>query len=88
MYPYALTQESAETYRNYIKEHGLEAAQKFIREDDKDKLTFLVDLGVLDSSETDKAIDLALALDKTEFTAFLMDYKHRNFSMAEESFDL
>ena len=35
-----------------------------------------------------QAIDLALSLDKTEFTAFLMDYKHRNFSMADESFDL
>ena len=65
-----------------------EAAKKFIQEDDKDKLTFLVDLGVLDSDETDQAIDLALSLDKTEFTAFLMDYKHRNFSMADESFDL
>ena len=49
---------------------------------------FLVDLGVLDSDETDQAIDLALSSDKTEFTAFLMDYKHRNFSMADESFDL
>ena len=48
----------------------------------------MVDLGVLDSDEIDQAIDLALSLDKTEFTAFLMDYKHRNFSMADESFDL
>ena len=88
MYPYALTLEGEHTYKDYIAEHALEAAKKFIQEDDKDKLTFLVDLGVLDSDETDQAIDLALSLDKTEFTAFLMDYKHRNFSMADESFDL
>ena len=88
MYPYALTQEGEHTYKKYIAEHALEAAKKFIQEDDKDKLTFLVELGVLDSRDTDQAIDLALALDKTEFTAFLMDYKHRNFSMADESFDL
>lgn len=88
MYPYSLTMESARTYKDYIKEHALEAAKKFIQEDDKDKLVFLVNLGVLDAGETDQAIDLALALDKTEFTAFLMDYKHQNFSMADESFDL
>ena len=39
-----------------MAEHALEAAKKFIQEDDKDKLTFLVDLGVLDSDETDRPL--------------------------------
>lgn len=40
MYPYALTLEGEHTYKDYIAEHALEAAKKFIQEDDKDKLTF------------------------------------------------
>ena len=56
MYPYALTLEGEHTYKDYIAEHALEAAKKFIQEDDKDKLTFLVDLGVLDSDETDQPL--------------------------------
>lgn len=88
MYPYALTMEARETYRGYIAAHCCEAAEKFIRDDEMDKLIFLAGLDVMDSETVDRTIDLALALDKTEYTAFLMDYKHQHFSMAEMSFEL
>ena len=88
MYPYSLTMEARDTYHAYIQSHCREAAEKFIRDDDMAKLKFLADMGVMDSETVDQGIDLALALDKTEYTAFLMDYKHQHFSMAEMSFDL
>lgn len=88
MYPYALTMEARDTYTAYIREHDREAAEKFIRDDDMAKLGFLAELEVMESGTVDAAIDLAITLDKTEYTAFLMDYKHQHFSMAELSFDL
>lgn len=88
MYPYSLTMEARDTYHAYIQSHCREAAEKFIQDDDMAKLKFLADMGVMDSETVDQGIDLALALDKTEYTAFLMDYKHQHFSMAEMSFDL
>lgn len=88
MYPYSLTTDARDTYRGYIGENCRKAMEKFIRDDDKDKLIFLAGLEVMDSETVDAAIDLALALNKTEYTAFLMDYKHQHFGMAEMSFDL
>ena len=88
MYPYSLTTEARETYMAYVKDHGGAAAEKFIRDDDKEKLFYLAEMDVLDREVLDGAIDLALSLERTEFTAYLMNYKHRHFNMAEESFDL
>lgn len=88
MYPYALTTDARETYTAYIREHNLEAAEKFVRDDAMEKLRFLAELGAMDSGTVDSAIDLAMTLNRPEYTAFLMDYKHQHFGMAEMSFDL
>jgi hypothetical protein len=88
MYPYALTMEAKDTYTAYIREHAFQAAEKFVRDDDMEKMNFLAGLNVLDSQTTDKLIDIAVDLGRTEYTALLMDYKHRHFSMAEMTFDL
>ncbi len=88
MYPYGLTMEARDIYKAYIREHDREAAEKFIRDDNMEKLNFLAGLEVMSSETVDAVIDLAIALNKTEYTAFLMDYKHQHFSMAEMIFDL
>lgn len=88
MYPYALTSEAENRYREYIDEHAFEAAKKFLNEDEMDKMHFVVEMGVLGQEDIDSLIDDSISRDKTEYTAFLMDYRHRSFSMAEESFVL
>ena len=88
MYPYGLTQQPREEYGVYLKERAEKAARKFIREDAIDKLKFITEEGFLEKSEVDHLIDLCISMDKTEYTAFLMDYRHKSFSMAEEDFVL
>ena len=88
MYPYALGQEASQTYHDYISEHAMQAAQKFLRDDNMEKLRFLVGMDVLTKQETDELIDRAVAAQKADYTALLMDYRHRSFSMADASFDL
>ena len=88
MYPYALGLEAGHTYRDYIREHAMDAAEKFLRDDSMDKLRFLVGMDVLSVQETDRLIDEAVAGQKADYTALLMDYRHKHFSMADETFDL
>ncbi len=88
MYPYGLTIEAGNVYRQYLREHADEAAEKFIHEDKFDKLKFLVHEAAFDREMTDRALDIAAAENRPEYTAFLMDYRHRHFSMADEEFDL
>ena len=88
MYPYGLTMEAAGVYRDYLAEHVLEAAEKYIKEDNIEKMRFLADEVGLDKDTCDQALDLADRYARTEFTAFLMDYRHRHFSMADDDFDL
>ena len=88
MYPYALGQEAANTYREYIREHAMQAAEKFLRDDSMEKMRFLVGMDIFSVQETDALIDRAVAAQKADYTALLMDYRHRSFSMADESFEL
>ena len=88
MFPYMLTGEARRRYMDYIREHALEAALKFLREDCLDKLRFITDQGVLEREQIDAVIDESISRDMTEATAFLMDYRHKNYDMAEEEFVL
>ena len=66
----------------------MEAAQKFLQDDSMDKLRFLIGMDALSVQETDKLIDQAVAMKKADYTALLMDHRHKSFSMADETFDL
>ena len=57
-------------------------------EDNIEKMRFLADEVGLDRDICDQALDMADRYNRTEFTAFLMDYRHRHFSMADDDFDL
>lgn len=88
MYPYGLTMEAGKVYRDYLAEHIREAADKYIKEDNLPKMRFLVDEVGLTMEMCDHALDMADRFSRTEFTAFLMDYRHRHFSLADDEFDL
>ncbi len=88
MYPYGLTAEAGNVYRKYLTEHADEAAKKYIHEDRFDKLKFIVQEAAFDRDLTDRALEYAAVENRPEFTAFLMDYRHKHFNVAEETFDL
>lgn len=88
MYPYALAREAAASYRSYIEEHSREALLKFLKDDDREKLSYLLEMGVCKAEDIDEALELASDRQMAEYTAILMDYRHSHFSMADESFDL
>lgn len=88
MYPYALGLEAGHTYTEFIREHAAEAAEKFMQDDSMDKFRYLLGMDVLSAPETDALIDRAVMQKKADYTALLMDHRHKHFSMADETFDL
>lgn len=86
MYPYELREDAKNVYTRFLREHAMESAQYFLESDSIEKLKFITRLGLLDREEIDKLIDNTIRMNKTEYTAFLMDYRHKNFDIAEEEF--
>ncbi len=89
MFPYKLQAEPTRIYSEYILEHCLDAVKKFMIDDTIDKVAYMLDHDLLTEEACDQAIDLAAMHGKTEYTAMLMDYRHRRFtSYEDEDFDL
>lgn len=87
-FPEQLSPSAKLQYEEYLKEHIEEVLKEKIRHEELEDVRFLAESGLLGKAETDKAVELASAYQKTELCSYLMDYRRQHFKAIRKSFEL
>lgn len=97
-YPWKLSAEAEEQYREYVKDHSaeivgfcvrrLEGGEKHMMEDPLETVAFLCREGLLDGEQADKGIEAAAKAGQTELMTVLLDARQQKQVNKKKIFDL
>jgi len=87
MYPYQLSKEADEKYRQYIEKNLIAILNRFISEEDMERIEFLGTLNMFREDNIDELLEIAYRSEKPAVTGYFMDYKHKNFRREEKRFE-
>ena len=92
-FPYRLSEQAADAYRDYLQEHLEETAERLLAESAAErsaleKLLWLGDFGVLTPENLSRVLELAQTARNAEAVAWLMEYRSTHFAAERKRFEL
>jgi len=88
MYPYKLSVEAGEKYRDYLQKNLKEVMTLLTKQEDIEKIRFLTAEKIISEEAFLAAIECATKQGKTEILSILMDEKRKAFPKKKKTFDL
>lgn len=87
-YPYRLSREAENRYRNYLAAELNGIVEGFIREENLNQVILLSQLGFFGEENIGDMLMLAQKQEKVEFTSFFLNYKNTCLKKRKRSFEL
>lgn len=79
-YSIGLSDESKKMYKDFLSRNGLKILSKLFEENNMEDIKVYSELGALSKSNYDVVIAMATEKEKTELTAWLLDFKNKRLS--------
>lgn len=87
-YPKELGEEARERYEVFLTEHLAQAADSFLKQEEKEKLRWLAETFLTAEEQMENVIQVAVEQQKTEELSMLMDIQHKRFPKQKKKFVL
>ncbi len=86
-YPYQLSKGAEDKYRQYVEKNLISILNRFISEEDMERIEFLGTLAMFTEANIDDLLALAYESEKPSITGYFMNYKHQNLKREEKLFE-
>jgi len=88
MYPYQLKEEYRSRYEQFVKENLKEILSFYIKKEDSETLTWMIDGKRLEKEDLNFAMSFARSNGKNGLLPMFMEYQNENFKPKKKSFEL
>lgn len=86
-FPYKLTDQARNRYKEYLKDHILCAANLYMEKEELEMFRFFAKEKLWNEKELEQIIDLTAEKKKMEILSFLMDVRQRDFPKKKKTFE-
>ena len=88
IYPVELEGKAEQAYAVFLTEHLEQAAEVFLKAEEKEKLRWLAETFITTKEQMEKLTGAAMKQEETEVLSMLMDISHRRFPGKKKRFSL